>query len=59
MDYADLPGHRGGATTNGFRTYVRRAGVRVATGEPLVTEVAMAENTAVAACDRVVERLGV
>jgi hypothetical protein len=58
MDYADLPGHQGGAP-NGFRTYVRPGGVRVATGEPLVTQVAMAGNTAVAACDRVVERLGV
>ena len=33
------------------RTYVRRTAMRVASGEPLVTEVAMAKNIAVAACD--------
>jgi len=38
------------------RTYVRAVAVRVATGEPLVTEVAMAKNTAVAACDHVVDQ---
>jgi acyl-CoA dehydrogenase len=38
------------------RTYVRHIAVRVATGEPLVTEVAMAKNTAVAACDHVVDQ---
>lgn len=38
------------------RTYVRHVAVRVATGEPLVTEVAMAKNTAVAACDHVVDQ---
>ena len=37
------------------RTYVRRVAARVATGERLVTEVAMAKNTAVAACDDVVD----
>src|SRR5206468_4451600 len=38
------------------RTYVRHIAVRVASGEPLVTEVAMAKNTAVAACDHVVDQ---
>jgi acyl-CoA dehydrogenase len=37
------------------RTYVRAAAVRVANGEPVVTEVAMAKNTAVDACDFVVD----
>jgi acyl-CoA dehydrogenase len=37
------------------RTYVRHTAVRVANGEPLVTEVAMAKNTAVEACDNVVD----
>jgi acyl-CoA dehydrogenase len=37
------------------RTYVRAVAVRVANGEPLVTEVAMAKNTAVDACDFVVD----
>ncbi|GII25215.1 acyl-CoA dehydrogenase family protein [Planosporangium mesophilum] len=37
------------------RTYVRHTAVRVASGEPLVTEVAMAKNTAVEACDSVVD----
>jgi acyl-CoA dehydrogenase len=38
------------------RTYVWAVAVRVANGEPLVTEVAMAKNTAVAACDAVVDQ---
>ena len=38
------------------RTYVRHAALRVASGEQLVTEVAMAKNTAVAACDYVVDQ---
>jgi acyl-CoA dehydrogenase len=38
------------------RTYVRRVAERVAAGEPAVTEVAMAKNTAVAACDWVVDQ---
>jgi acyl-CoA dehydrogenase len=38
------------------RTYVRHAAIRVAGGEQLVTEVAMAKNTAVAACDYVVDQ---
>jgi acyl-CoA dehydrogenase len=38
------------------RTYVRHVAVRVASGERLVTEVAMAKNTAVAACDHVVDQ---
>jgi acyl-CoA dehydrogenase len=38
------------------RTYVRHAAMRVASGEPLVTEVAMAKNTAVEACDYVVDQ---
>jgi acyl-CoA dehydrogenase len=37
------------------RTYVRSAALRVANGEPLVSEVAMAKNTAVDACDFVVD----
>lgn len=38
------------------RTYVRTVAIRVAAGEPLVTEVAVAKNTAVAACDHVVDQ---
>jgi acyl-CoA dehydrogenase len=38
------------------RAYVRGVAARVAAGEPLVTEVAMAKNTAVAACDQVVDQ---
>jgi acyl-CoA dehydrogenase len=38
------------------RTYVRHAAVRVATGEPSLRQVAMAKNTAVEACDRVVDQ---
>ena len=38
------------------RTYVRHTALRVASGEQLVTEVAMAKNTAVAACDHVVDQ---
>ena len=38
------------------RTYVRTVAIRVAAGEPLVSEVAMAKNTAVAACDVVVDQ---
>jgi acyl-CoA dehydrogenase len=38
------------------RTYVRHVALRVASGERLVTEVAMAKNTAVAACDHVVDQ---
>lgn len=38
------------------RTYVRTVAIRVAAGEPLVTEVAMAKNTAVEACDHVVDQ---
>jgi acyl-CoA dehydrogenase len=38
------------------RTYVRHVAVRVASGERLVTEVAMAKNTAVASCDHVVDQ---
>ena len=38
------------------RVYVRHTALRVATGEPLVTEVAMAKNTAVDACDHVVDQ---
>ena len=38
------------------RTYVRHTALRVASGERLVTEVAMAKNTAVAACDHVVDQ---
>jgi len=37
------------------RAYVRHTAVRVASGEPLVSEVAMAKNTAVEACDNVVD----
>jgi acyl-CoA dehydrogenase len=38
------------------RAYVRHVAVRVASGERLVTQVAMAKNTAVAACDHVVDQ---
>ena len=38
------------------RAYVRHTALRVATGERLVTEVAMAKNTAVAACGYVVDQ---
>jgi len=37
------------------RTYVQSVAVRVASGELLVSEVAMAKNAAVAACDHVVD----
>ena len=37
--------------TDAAREYVHQAATRVAAGEPLVMEVAMAKNTAVAACD--------
>jgi acyl-CoA dehydrogenase len=42
--------------TDAARTYVRAVAARVAAGEPLVTEVAMAKNLAVAACDWVVDQ---
>lgn len=38
------------------RVYVRTVALRVASGEPLVTEVAMAKNTAVEACGYVVDQ---
>ncbi|GAA2604587.1 acyl-CoA dehydrogenase family protein [Dactylosporangium fulvum] len=38
------------------RTYVRHVAQRVASGERLVTQVAMAKNTAVLACDHVVDQ---
>ncbi|MGC5308692.1 acyl-CoA dehydrogenase family protein [Micromonospora zamorensis] len=38
------------------RAYVHEVAVRVAAGEPVVTEVAMAKNVAVAACDEVVDQ---
>ncbi|MFJ6196106.1 acyl-CoA dehydrogenase family protein [Micromonospora sp. NPDC092111] len=38
------------------RAYVHDVAVRVAAGEPVVTEVAMAKNVAVAACDQVVDQ---
>ncbi|HEY0696259.1 MAG TPA: acyl-CoA dehydrogenase family protein, partial [Micromonospora sp.] len=41
---------------DGARGYVRQVAARVAAGEPLVVEVAMAKNIAVAACDRVVDQ---
>jgi acyl-CoA dehydrogenase len=41
--------------TDVARTYVRSVAVRLAAGEPLVREVAMAKNTAVAACAEVVD----
>ncbi|MEU1754736.1 acyl-CoA dehydrogenase family protein [Micromonospora matsumotoense] len=37
------------------RAYVHQVAARVAAGEPVVTEVAMAKNVAVAACDQVVD----
>jgi acyl-CoA dehydrogenase len=37
------------------RAYVHEVAARVAAGEPVVTEVAMAKNVAVAACDHVVD----
>ncbi|SCL39912.1 acyl-CoA dehydrogenase [Micromonospora pallida] len=37
------------------RAYVHEVAARVAAGEPVVTEVAMAKNVAVAACSRVVD----
>ncbi|GFJ90823.1 putative acyl CoA dehydrogenase [Phytohabitans rumicis] len=42
--------------TDAARTYVHQVAIRVAAGEPLVTEVAMAKNIAVAACDWVVDQ---
>lgn len=42
--------------TDVARRYVRGVAARVAAGEPLVAEVAMAKNTAVAACDFVVDQ---
>jgi acyl-CoA dehydrogenase len=42
--------------TDVARTYVRQVLVRVAAGERVVTEVAMAKNTAVGACDHVVDQ---
>ena len=41
--------------TDVARTYVRSVAVRLAAGEPLVREVAMAKNAAVAACAEVVD----
>ncbi|MFY1618243.1 acyl-CoA dehydrogenase family protein [Micromonospora sp. WMMD736] len=38
------------------RSYVHEVAARVAAGEPVVTEVAMAKNVAVAACDHVVDQ---
>ncbi|MET8306172.1 MULTISPECIES: acyl-CoA dehydrogenase family protein [unclassified Micromonospora] len=38
------------------RSYVHEVAARVAAGEPVVTEVAMAKNMAVAACDQVVDQ---
>ncbi|PWU50482.1 acyl-CoA dehydrogenase [Micromonospora sp. S4605] len=38
------------------RAYVHEVATRVAAGEPVVTEVAMAKNVAVAACDHVVDQ---
>ncbi|RQX02426.1 acyl-CoA dehydrogenase family protein [Micromonospora inaquosa] len=38
------------------RSYVHAVAARVAAGEPVVTEVAMAKNVAVAACDHVVDQ---
>jgi acyl-CoA dehydrogenase len=40
--------------TAAARTYVHNTAIRVESGETLVTEVAMAKNIAVAACDDVV-----
>ncbi|HKT01737.1 MAG TPA: acyl-CoA dehydrogenase family protein [Rugosimonospora sp.] len=42
--------------TDVARTYVRQVLVRVASGERVVSEVAMAKNTAVGACDHVVDQ---
>jgi acyl-CoA dehydrogenase len=42
--------------TDVAREYVRGVATRVAAGEPLVSEVAMAKNTAVGACDWVVDQ---
>ncbi len=41
--------------TDVARTYTRAVAVRLAAGEPVVAEVSMAKNTAVAACDTVVD----
>ncbi|ASW57044.1 acyl-CoA dehydrogenase family protein [Plantactinospora sp. KBS50] len=41
--------------TEAARSYVHDVAARVAAGQPLVAEVAMAKNVAVAACDRVVD----
>jgi acyl-CoA dehydrogenase len=41
--------------TDVARTYTRAVAVRLAAGEDVVTEVSMAKNTAVAACDQVVD----
>ncbi|MEU8328406.1 acyl-CoA dehydrogenase family protein [Micromonospora sp. NPDC048839] len=38
------------------RSYVHEVATRVVAGEPVVTEVAMAKNVAVAACDQVVDQ---
>ncbi|MBM7491377.1 acyl-CoA dehydrogenase [Micromonospora luteifusca] len=38
------------------RSYVHEVALRVTAGEPVVTEVAMAKNVAVAACDQVVDQ---
>jgi acyl-CoA dehydrogenase len=43
-------------TTDVARQYVRGVATRIAGGESIVTEVAMAKNTAVAACDWVVDQ---
>ncbi|MEU1585980.1 acyl-CoA dehydrogenase family protein [Micromonospora sp. NPDC005710] len=42
--------------TEAARSYVHTVAARVAAGEPVVTEVAMAKNVAVAACDHVVDQ---
>ncbi|WCN81278.1 acyl-CoA dehydrogenase family protein [Micromonospora sp. LH3U1] len=42
--------------TEAARSYVHEVATRVAAGEPVVTEVAMAKNVAVAACDQVVDQ---
>ncbi|MFL6129613.1 MAG: acyl-CoA dehydrogenase family protein, partial [Mycobacteriales bacterium] len=41
--------------TDVARTYTRAAAIRLAAGEEVVREVSMAKNTAVAACDEVVD----
>ena len=41
--------------TDVARVYTRAAAVRLAAGEEVLREVAMAKNTAVAACDEVVD----